>query len=71
LGDQFDLSPGDHSISFIEEESSAFLLLLATGGERPGQNGEEANFQWLWRLREELGSGISAHCRAALEQHAA
>jgi hypothetical protein len=61
LGDQLDLSASDHPISLIEEEPGAFLLLLAAGGKRPGQNGEEADFQWLWRLCEESRSGISAH----------
>src|SRR5215470_18896312 len=61
LSDQLDLSAGDHPISLIEEEPGALLLLLPAGGKRPGQNGEETDFQWLWCLCEELRSGIRAH----------
>jgi hypothetical protein len=67
LGDQLDLSAGDHPIPLAEKKRSAFLLLLAAGGKRPGKNRQEADFQGLGSLCEEPRRRIGADECAGLE----
>ena len=71
LRDQLDLAAGDHAVALLEEERGAFLLLLAAGGERAGEHGEEADVERLGRLRERGRRRKNAQRRAGFEQRAA